>query len=263
MNPEDRGFRIEKPIVFFDLETTGLDAAKDRIVEIGAIKLHPSGKRSKLDMRIRPGIPIPAEAVAIHGITDALVDNCPLFEAVAQKVFDFFDGCDIGGFNVIKFDMLMLASELKRVGLTLKLDGVAVIDGLRIFHMREPRDLSAGVAFYTSGFHVGAHSALADADAAIRVVLGQLEMYSDLPTTATELFEYTREPGAVDVGGKLVKIGEAVCFTFGKYKGEPLWNCPTHYLEWTLANVPFGSDAAGIVRDQLAGRNTRGNKPPR
>jgi len=257
---EDRGFRIEKPIVFFDLETTSLDIDKARIVEIGAIKLHPSGKRSKLDMRIRPGIPMPADAFAVHGITDDDVNDCPLFEAVAQKVFDFFAGCDLGGFNVLKYDILVLSNEFKRVGLTLNLDGVAVVDGMKIFHMREPRDLSAGVAFYTSGFHVGAHSAMADAAASIKVVLGQLEMYSDLPTTAAGLFEFTREPGAVDVGGKLVKIGDAICFSFGKYKNEPLWKCPNHYLEWTLANVQFGSDAAGIVRDALAGRNTRGNQ---
>jgi len=259
VSDDDRGFHVTKPIVFFDLETTHVDVDKARIVELGAIKIFPSGKRKKLELRIRPGIPIPAESTEVHGIKDSDVVNCPLFEAVAQQVYDFFNGCDLGGFNIIRYDILVLSAALKRVGLTLDLVGISVIDTCKIYHMREPRDLSAAVAMYTGGFHLGAHSAMADAQAALQVLLGQLEMYSDLPTQADQLFAYTRDSGAVDVGGKISQVDGELTFTWGKHRGEPLWSLPTHYLEWALVNIPFGNDAAAIIRDVMARRDTRRN----
>ena len=253
----DRGLQITVPLVFFDLETTELDIETARIVEIAAIKVLPTGGKKKLHERIRPGIHIPADATKIHGISDDDVKDCPLFEAVAQKIYDFFDGCDLSGFNIIRYDIPVLANNLKRVGLTLKLSEIAVVDTQRIFHMREPRDLSAAVSYYTDGFLVGAHSAMTDTEAAMNVLLGQLERYDDLPTDVRGLHDATREPGAVDIGGKLVRISEEICFAFGKHRHEPVWKCPGHYLEWVLGNVTLGSDAADIIRGVLSRRTTR------
>lgn len=253
---ESRSLRLtDRPVVFFDLETTSLDKVVARIVEIGAVKILPSGKRQKLELRIRPDIPIPAESTEIHGITDADVYECPLFEAVAEKIHAFFSGCDLAGFNVVRYDIPVLCNCFKRVGLPLSLAGVSVIDTARIFHMREPRDLSAAVAFYTDRFHVGAHSAMKDTEAAIDVLFGQLEMYEDIPTDPAGLYDMIREPGTVDLGGKIGTVDGKYCFTFGKHQGEALVKVPSHYLEWTLANVDFGPDALNIVRDTLAARD--------
>ena len=252
----ERGFQIkDRPIVFFDLETTSLDTKTTRIVEIAAIKIPLTGRRKTLEMRINPGIPIPPEVTKIHGISDEDVEECPLFEAVAEKIHAFFEGCDLGGFNILKFDISALCNNFQRVGLPLSLDGVSVVDACRIFHMREPRDLSAAMAFYTPHFHVGAHSAIADTEASISVFLGQLEMYSDLPTTAKGIHKMIHGEGVVDVGGKIGRLsGGHYCFLFGKHEGEPLYQVPTHYIEWAISNLDFTPDAMKVIRGVLATR---------
>ena len=197
--------KFSKPIVFFDLEATGINVMRDRIVEICVIKIEPGDKRTVKTRLINPGIPIPAEATAIHGISNEDIKNEPSFKQVSKSFFEFLEGCDLSGYNLLRFDIPMLTEEFKRCGLTFSTKDCKVIDVQRIFHKREPRDLSAAVKFYCNRNHEDAHGSEPDAQATIDVLEGQLEKYTDLPRTVDELDEYCNphNPNFIDRDGKL------------------------------------------------------------
>jgi DNA polymerase III subunit epsilon len=249
---------LKRPIIFFDIESTGLDVANDRIIELAVIKIFPDGRRQEKCRRFNPMIPIPKDATAIHGITDDDVKNDPPFYKVAggeKGIGAFFDGCDLAGYNIINFDIPLLKTELGRADLTLDLSTIAVVDVLKIFTTREKRDLTAAVKFYCDKDFTQAHSALADVLATYEVLEGQMERYPDLPQTPEEIDKNTRLEGAIDLQGKLRWQDGEVAIGFGKHKGHTLKELATdtpNYIRWMIDKEVI-PDAANILHDALLG----------
>ncbi len=212
---------LKRPIVFFDLETTGVDASKDRIVEISMIKVMPDGTEDTRTRRINPGMPIPAEATAVHGITDADVADAPKFAQVAKSLEEFIRGCDFGGFNSNRFDLPLLVEEFMRAGLSVDLKRRKFIDVQNIFHKKEQRTLVAAYKFYCDKELEDAHSAEADTRATYEVLKAQLDRYDDLENDVDALAAYSCRGEAADYAGRIIynEKGEEV-FGFGKYKGR-------------------------------------------
>ena len=165
---------LKRPLVVFDLETTGLFPRKDRILEIAAVKMNPDGTEERLEHLVNPGIPIPPETTAIHGVDDAMVKGCPTFAELAEEVYAFFEGCDVAGFNSDRYDIPCLEAEFLRVGRNLSAAIVNRVDVQRIYHRMEPRDLSTAVRYYCGRAHEGAHGPLAAAVATRDVLAAQL-----------------------------------------------------------------------------------------
>ena len=170
---------LKRPIIFFDLETTGIDTAKDRIVEISMVKINPDGERTVKTRRINPGMHIPAEATAIHGITDDDVKECPSFAQIARSLAQFIEGCDFGGFNSNRFDLPMLVEEFMRAGVEVDFRRRKFIDVQNIFHKLEQRTLIAAYKFYCDKDLTDAHSAEADTLATYEVLCAQLDRYPE------------------------------------------------------------------------------------
>ena len=227
---------LTRPLAFFDLETTGTDVSKDRIVEISIVKILPNGDRDVKTRRINPGIPIPAQASAVHGIYDADVKDAPLFKAVAKSMDDFIKNCDLGGFNSDKFDIPLLAEEFLRAGIDFDLENRATIDIQNIFHKMEQRTLSAGYQFYCNKKLENAHSSEADTLATIEIMEAMLERYKDKEIEGPDkklykpivndikaLQTFSKRDKNVDLAGRIVFNEDGVeCFNFGKHKGIPV-----------------------------------------
>jgi len=212
---------LKRPIVFFDLETTGTNITSDRIVEISVIKLHPDGREETRTRRINPEMHIPAEASEIHKIYDEDVAGEPRFKEIAKSLADFFTGCDIAGFNSNRFDIPMLDQEFQRVGIKFDFTRPRFIDVQTIYHKREPRTLSAAYRFYCGGDLEAAHSANADTRATLEVLKAQLDRYADLPNDIEKLAEYSSQTRNVDLMGRLVYDDRRrPVINFGKYKGK-------------------------------------------
>ena len=249
---------LERPLAVLDLETTGTNVFTDRIVEVAAVKVHPDGRRESFVARVNPQQPIPAQATAVHGITDADVANAPKFAEVAPALGAFLAGCDLAGFGVVRFDVPLLAQEFRRVGIEWNPTQMRLLDAQRIFHLREPRDLTAAMAFYCGRPHEGAHSAVADTEAALQVLEAQFERYADLPRDVAELARLcsARDPDSIDAEGKLRwRDGEAV-IAFGQKSGIKLRDMAANepgYLRWML-NKDFSPEVKTVVRDALAGK---------
>jgi DNA polymerase-3 subunit epsilon len=253
---------LERPLAVIDLETTGIDPQKDRIVEIGILKLLPTGGREPFSRRINPGMPIPSGATAIHGISDADVAGALRFEEVADALLALLDGCDCCGFNLKRFDLRVLHAEFARAGRTLSLEGRSLIDAMEIFHRYEPRDLAAAVRFYLGREHNGAHSASDDVQATAQVLGAMLIRYTGLPRTVTGLHQHFIDPGCVDSDGFFARIGGELRFAKGKYRGQPLDHVAAtkpDYLEWMLRESLF-ADTRAIVKDALARARRMGLK---
>ncbi len=182
-----KNIRLERPLVVLDLETTGKKVQTDRIVEISLLKMLPDGANQIKTRRLNPGIPIPAEATAIHGITDADVANENSFCQIARSLATYLEGCDLCGYNIWIFDLRMLVNEFKRAEVPFSVEGRHIIDPCRIFHKRKPRDLRTALRFFCGMEHEGAHGAAADVLAAPLVLDRQVERYEDLPLTVVEL----------------------------------------------------------------------------
>ncbi|NQU39186.1 MAG: 3'-5' exonuclease [Lentisphaerae bacterium] len=249
---------LERPIAFFDLETTGINPRSDRIVEISIIKVLPSGEHETLTERINPTVPIPPETTAIHGISDSDVADCSTFNERAQAVHDFMAECDLSGYNLSRFDIPLLTEELLRAGITFELEGRRVIDVQTIFHKREPRDLSAALRFYCSEMAFeDAHSAEGDVLATIRVLEGQLNRYSDLPrdVAALDAFCNRSQPDWVDRAGRLKWANNEVVLNFGQKKGTSLRylieNEPS-FIKWMLRS-DFPRDVLELVQRAIEG----------
>jgi DNA polymerase-3 subunit epsilon len=248
--------KLDRPLAIFDIEATGTNIRTDRIVELAVVKILPAEGKEVHVFRVNPEMPIPAEAAAIHGITDADVAHCPPFKAVAPKIFRLFDGCDLGGYNVLRYDIPLLQEEFTRASLNFTLEGRRVLDAQRIFHRKEPRDLTAALSFYCGEMHVDAHGAEADALATLRVIEGQFARYPDLPQTMEDLDAYCnpRDASWVDREGRLkIENGEIV-LNFGKKKGESLKALARNdpgFLKWMLKG-DFPSDTKEHVRKALS-----------
>ncbi|WP_436415117.1 exonuclease domain-containing protein [Petrimonas sp.] len=230
---------LKNPLVFFDLETTGINITKDRIVEISLLKVHPNGKEEIKSRRINPEMPIPSLATAIHGITDDDVKDCPTFKQVAKSLADMLEGCDLAGFNSSRFDVPMLSEEFLRAGVDFDMSKRKFVDVQIIFHKKEPRTLEAAYKFYCDKELENAHSAEADTVATYEVLKSQLERYPDLENDIAFLSkEYSSFNNNVDFAGRIVLDENSVeVFNFGKHKGKPvaqiLRNEPSYY-SWMM-----------------------------
>ena len=232
--------QLDKPLVFFDLETTGVNLATDRIVEISLLKIHPDGREDSMTKRIHPGLPIPPESTAIHGISDEDVKDAPRFPQVADEIRTFIGNADLAGYNSLRFDMPMLTEEFLRAEVGFDTDRRHV-DVMRIFMLMERRDLTAAYAYYCGKDLTNAHSAEADTRATYEVLLGQLDKYSDkLEGKVDFLHGFTKEGNFVDTGRRMVyKDDGKEYFNFGKHKDrsvEDVLHKEPQYFNWILQN---------------------------
>ncbi|APZ46590.1 DNA polymerase III subunit epsilon [Polaribacter reichenbachii] len=213
--------KLEKPIVFFDLETTGVNIGNDRIVEISILKVFPNGNKESKTWLVNPEIEIPKEASDIHGITNEKVVTEPTFKELAKKVNKMIMGCDLAGFNSNRFDIPLLAEELMRAGIDFDMNNRKAIDVQVIFHKKEQRTLSAGYQFYCGKELEGAHGAEADTNATFEILLAQLDKYDDIGNTVDALSEYSTHGKRADFAGFILMNDEdQEIFSFGKYKGR-------------------------------------------
>ena len=255
--------RLDRPLVVFDIESTGTTPRKDRIIELAAVKLMPDGTEISKCWLMNPGVKIPPETTKIHGITDEIVKDCPTFADKADEIFAFFEGCDLSGFNADRFDIPCLEEEFARVGKNFAPSSRRHVDVQRIYHRMEPRDLSAAVRFYLGRDHTGAHGAEADARATLEVLKAQMEKYPGLPQTVGEMDEYLvpHDPLNADRYGMLRRKDGELTINFGKKKGESLrkllLNEP-NYLRW-IVKGDFDTEVKAIVRDLME----NGRLPPR
>lgn len=249
---------LERPLAFFDLETTGVRIGQDRIIQIGIVRLMPDGTRETYQTLVKPGIPIPAEASAVHGLYDSDVEDAEPLEELASEVLKELEGCDLAGFNCLRFDIPFLAEELLRVGHSWNHAQLRIVDVQRIYHQMEPRTLSAALRFYCEREHAGAHDALADVEATADVLLAQLERYPDqLQGTVDFLGEMSGDrKRSPDAAGKLAFTDDgSIGLSFGKYKGWSLENIGSSdpgYLEWLMLKANLPESTLALMRESLS-----------
>ena len=245
----------DKPLAFFDLETTGVSVATDRIVEISIVKVFPDGSRETLTKRVNPTIPILPEATAVHGITNEDVANEPTFSEIAREVSMFLVGCDMAGYNIMRFDLPMIVEEMLRAGAKhFPREGARFIDAMSIFHHFEKRDLTAALKFYCNKELEDAHSAEADTLATVDVLSAQIDRYG-LSSDVSELQEISLQgKEIIDYAGKFTRDEKGdIVFTFGKNKGKRVVDDPS-YVEW-MCRGEFTGDTKdkgmGILRGEI------------
>lgn len=237
--------QLKKPICFFDLETTGVQVAKDRIVELAVLKVNPNGSEEMKRWLVNPEMPIPPETTAIHGISDEMVANAPTFKEIAKEVHQLLKGCDLGGYNLIRFDVPLLAEEFLRAEVDIDFSKHQIVDVQNIFHKKEQRTLSAAYRFYCDKDLTDAHSADADTRATYEVLLGQLDRYDDLPSDIDALAKFSEGRNRfADLAGFLhYDERNEVVFGFGKFKGQSVTAVLQRepgYLGWLLdADFPL------------------------
>jgi len=213
--------KLTKPIVFFDLETTGVNIAKDRIVEISILKIYPNGNKESKTWLVNPEMEIPQEVVAIHGITNEKVVTEPTFKELAKEVSRLIEGCDLAGFNSNRFDIPLLAEEMLRADIDFDMHNRVAVDVQVIFHKKEQRTLSAAYKFYCDENLEDAHSAEADTNATYEILKAQLDKYDDLENDIKFLNEFSSHKKRADFAGFIMYDDEdQEIFTFGKYKGK-------------------------------------------
>lgn len=230
---------LKNPIVFFDIESTGLDIARDRIVEISAVKVMPDGREEIKTKRINPTIPISPEAQAVHGISNEDVKDCPVFKQIAKSLAQWMEGCDIGGYNSIKFDIPLLAEEFLRAGVDFDFRKRKLVDVQNIFHKMEQRTLVAAYRFYCNKDLEQAHSAEADTLATYEVLKAQLDRYQDtLKNDIGFLADFSLKNRNLDYAGRIVLNDKDIpVINFGKHKGKPVEQVlkeePSYY-DWIM-----------------------------
>ncbi len=251
--------KLTKPLVVLDLETTGIWIEKDRIIEIGMIKLTPDGKQEIYNTKVNPCMPIPAVVTDLTGISDADVKEAPAFGAIAAKVKSFMEDADLGGFNVERFDLPLLAREFLDAGISFDYSTRTIYDAQKIYHLHERRDLFAAFAFYCHQELKNAHSALADAQATLGILQEQLKRYSDprQDIEALKEFDYKQSSEFFDSERKFRWWNGDLYMTFGKYaKKEPLKAIAKkdpHYLEWVL-DKDFSDEVKLMIQGVLNGK---------
>jgi len=236
--------KLNRPICFFDLETTGINITKDRIVEISILKIHPNGNQESKTWLVNPTIPIPIEAIKIHGITNEKVANEPTFKELAPQVYQILKDSDLAGYNSDRFDIPLLVEEFLRARIDFDMKNRVSIDIQTIFHKKEERTLSAAYRFYCKKTLENAHSASADVKATYEILKAQLDHYQDLENDIKTLSEFTTRKKIVDLAGFIaLNDKEEEIFTFGKYKGvkiiDVLEQEPGYFGWFTNADFPL------------------------
>lgn len=252
---------LKNPLVFFDLETTGIDIVKDRIIEISYVKVFPNGKEESKTMRINPGMPIPPASTAIHGITDDDVKDCPLFKNVAKQLAAQIEGCDLAGYNSNRFDIPLLAEEFLRAGVDIDLTRRKFIDVQTIFYKMEQRTLAAAYKFYCQKSLENAHTAAADTMATYEVLKAQLDRYPELKNDVAFLSEFSSFTNNVDFAGRMVYNDKnQEVFNFGKYKSrlveEVLKQDPAYYSWMMNGDFPLNTKQK-LTEIKLRGFNAK------
>ena len=242
---------LKKPIIFFDLETTGVNISHDRIIELSYIKVYPNGTEEEKSMRINPEMSIPAESTAIHHITDEDVADKPTFKQIAKELAKVFEGCDIAGYNSNRFDIPLLMEEFLRAGINIELSRQKFVDVQTIFHKMEQRTLSAAYLFYCGKELDGAHSADADTRATYEVLKAQLDRYASLQNDIDFFSNFSSFNKNVDLMGRIVYNEQGVeVFNFGKYKGvsvkEVFERRDPSYYAWMM-NGDFALDTKRVI----------------
>ena len=213
--------KLSKPICFFDLETTGINISKDRIVEVSILKVFPNGNKESRTWLVNPEIHIPIEVSNIHGITNEMVANEPNFKTIGNQLKEMINNCDLGGFNSNKFDIPLLAEEFLRSNIDFDLENIKCIDVQNIFHKMEKRTLGAAYKFYCKKELIDAHSSKADTLATYEVLEAQIDMYSELENNVNFLSEFSSRNKTVDLAGFIIYDQNNIpCFSFGKHKGK-------------------------------------------
>ncbi len=242
--------KLTRPLVFLDLETTGVNVGADRIVEISLLKIHPNGNRESKTLKVNPTIPIPPETTAIHHIADEDVKDCPTFKDIARDIHTFIGGCDLAGYNSNKFDVPLLIEEFTRVDINFDLSQRKLIDVQNIFHKMEQRTLSAAYKFYCDKSLENAHSAEADTLATYEVLVAQLEKYESLKNDVDSLSQFSSITKNVDLAGRIVfnEKGEET-FNFGKYKGKlvsDIFKTEPSYYDWMMKG-DFATNTKNVI----------------
>ena len=250
---------LDRPLVFIDLETTGLNTKSDRIVEMAIITMSPEGDVSERVRRFNPGISIPPESTAVHGIRDEDVADEHHFADVARSLADLLEGCDLAGFNIRRFDLPLLRAEFKRASVAFHLKGRRIIDMKAIFHREEPRDLAAAARFYLDREHSDAHSALGDTRVTAEVLWAQLERY-DIPQSMEGLNAYCDETMPLETGlsAWFRQTEQGLVFHKGKYRDSLLSEVAEEapdYLAWMLRKVDDLEDEVRDALENVLGRN--------
>lgn len=236
--------KLSKPLLFFDLETTGINIASDRIVEISMLKVYPDGKEETYTQRVNPIIEIPKEVTEIHGITNEDVVNEPTFKEIANKVSELIKGCDLAGFNSNRFDIPLLAEEMLRAEVDFDMKNRLAVDVQTIFHKKEERTLSAGYKFYCEKELENAHSAEADTIATYEILKAQIDKYDDLENDTKYLSDFSTQRKRADFAGFLLfNDKDEEVFSFGKYKGRKVTDIleenPGYYAWIQNADFPL------------------------
>ena len=241
---------LTNPIVFFDLETTGTNISQDRIIEGAFIKMLPDGGKEEKHILVNPGMPIPEESRLIHGISDEDVKDKPLFKDVAKELEAFLAGCDLSGFNILRFDVPMLVEEFLRAELDFEISERKLVDSQKIFHLMEKRTLGAALQFYCDEELINAHSAMADTEASLKVLVAQVNRYNgkmakdlqgkdlgQIENNMKSLHDLTAS-NMVDLAGRMVlNENREVVFNFGKHKGrrvEDIFDIEPSYYDWMM-----------------------------
>ena len=251
--------QLNKPLVFIDLETTGIETLIDRIVEFSALKINPDNSEECITTRINPQIPIPPEAIAIHGIKDSDVADKPTFKEYALTIRNFLEGCDLGGFNIKRFDLEILEAEFKRAEVEFSKANRFILDVQTIYHKFDPRDLSAAYKKYCNKETEKQHSAEHDVRATVDIFRSQLEMHKELSHNISELHDFCNERKSaswIDSKGKFIWIGNDAVINFGPHRGKLLSYMVKNesgFLNWMLTR-DFLPDAKKIVSDALNGK---------
>jgi DNA polymerase-3 subunit epsilon len=234
--------KLNKPICFFDLETTGIDVAKDRIVEIAILKVFPNGNKESKTWLVNPTIPIPPQVTAIHGISNEKIANEPTFKQLASQIYTMIKDSDLAGYNSDRFDIPLLAEELLRAGVDFDMKNRVSVDVQTIFHKKEERTLSAALKFYCGQNLENAHSAEADTMATYEIMKAQLDRYPELENDTKWLSEFTTRKKIADFAGMIAFDNEGnEIFTFGKHKGvkvEAVLESEPGYFSW-IQNADF------------------------
>jgi len=257
---------LTKPLCFFDLETTGIQITKDRIVQIAVVKLSPDGTQQKCNYLVNPGISIPKEISEIHGITDEMVRECPTLDAYAEEIIAFFGDADLEGYTSNKFDIPFLVEVFYRVGTPFPMENRSFVDVQNIFHKMEQRTLAAAYQFYCGKTMENAHNALYDAEVTMEVFVSQMDKYPTLPNDVAPLSDFTRNSplGMVDFAGRLARNAKnEVMYNFGKHKGktvEEILKIEPGYYGWMLeADFPFQTkDCLRVEVARIKGNREKG-----
>src|SRR5690349_19541462 len=228
---------VSRPLAIIDLETTGVNVATDKIIEIAIVKLLPNGTTINKRKLINPQVAIPQSSSDVHGITNEMIKDAPTFKQVANEIKQFLDNCDLGGYNSNRFDIPMLVEEFLRAGLEFSMEGRKLIDVQKIFHSMEQRTLAAAYKFYCNKALTNAHSAEADAMATLEILHAQVVRYPEIGITIESILNCIGEEDCVDFARRMILVDGIEIFNFGKHKGKAVaevLKTEPQYYDWMM-----------------------------